>query len=169
MVRMGGGAMALAGLMLMAAGRAGAQPTLTLSADVVSPGASVAATITGTPGQRWALIGSAVNAGVAYAGVNLSVGPDFVILGTGVMPGTGQVVLTVTPPFVGTVFDRYYLQAASSPSAAFVPLDVSAGAVVRNRDLVPVQSGIVGPPGPIGPPGPAGPDGPTGPAGPPGP
>lgn len=163
-------ALALAGLMTMAAaGGATAQPTLTLSADTVAPGASVTVTIAGTPGQQWALLGSAVNAGVAYAGVNLSVGPDFAILGTGVMPGTGQVVVTVTPPFVGTVFDRYYLQAASSPSAAFVPLAVSAGAVVRNRDLVPVQSGIVGPPGPAGPAGPAGPTGAAGPPGPPGP
>lgn len=170
MVRKRWSALALAGLMTMAgAGRAVAQPTLALSADTVAPGASVTATIAGTPGQQWALLGSAVNAGVAYAGVNLSVGPDFVILGTGVMPGTGQVVVTVTPPFVGTVFDRYYLQAASSPSAAFVPLAVSAGAVVRNRDLVPVQSGLVGPPGPAGPAGPAGPTGAAGPPGPPGP
>ncbi len=170
MVRRGWSALALAGLMTMAgAVRAVAQPTLALSADTVAPGASVTATIAGTPGQQWALLGSAVNAGVAYAGVNLSVGPDFVILGTGVMPGTGQVVVTVTPPFVGTVFDRYYLQAASSPSAAFVPLAVSAGAVVRNRDLVPVQSGIVGPPGPAGPAGATGPTGAAGPPGPPGP
>jgi len=162
--------LALTGLMTIAAARqAHAQPTLTLSADVVAPGASVSATVVGTPGQHWALIGSAVNAGVAYAGVNLAVGPDFVILGTGVMPGTGQVVVAVTPPFVGTVFDRYYLQAASSPSAGFAPLAVSAGTVVRNRDLVSAQGGPAGPAGPVGPAGPAGPAGATGSAGPPGP
>ena len=65
------------------AGPAMAQPTLGASATTVTPGAAVTVTITGTPGQQYALLGSSVGAGMAYAGVNLGVGADFVILSVG--------------------------------------------------------------------------------------
>ncbi len=97
-------ALALAVVMLAAVGgTVQAQPTLMLSADVVSPGAALTATIAGPPGAFWALIGSSVNAGAAYAGVSLAVGADVVVLGTGVLPSSGQTALTIIPPFVGTI------------------------------------------------------------------
>lgn len=155
-------------VLLVAATRVQAQTTLTLSEDIVSPGAGVAVTVDGEPGHHWAVIGSSVNAGISHAGVGLGVGPDFVLLATGVLPPSGQVRATIVPPFVGTVLDRYYIQAATSPSPAFAPLAVSTGRVVRNRDLVSGLTGPAGPPGETGaqgPPGSTGPAGPTGPAG----
>ena len=151
---------------------AAAQPTLTTPATTVAPGAPVTVTITGTPGQQYALLGSSVGAGMAYAGVNLGVGADFAILSMGAIGGTGSVSVNVTPPFVGTTLDRYYLQAVTSVSAAFVPLSASGSLVLRNNDLL---AGAIGTPGPQGPAGPAGPagaagaPGPQGPAGPAGP
>ncbi len=143
-----------------------AQPTITVSSDIASPGQAVAVTITGPAGQQWALIGSSVGAGVSYAGVALRVGADFVVLATGAIPQSGAVITSVTPPFAGTQLDRYYIQGATSPSPSFSPLAVSAGVVIRNRDLV---SGLAGPEGPAGPQGPAGPAGSAGAAGPAGP
>ena len=151
------------------AAAASAQPTLTASSTTVTPGAPVTVTITGTPGQQYALLGSSVGAGMAYAGVNLGVGADFVILSMGAIGGTGSVSLHVTPPFVGTTLDRYYLQAATSSSPAFVPLAASASLVLRNNDLLAGAIGAPGPQGPAGPTGPGGPAGATGPAGPAGP
>ena len=101
-------------VVLMGTRGAAAQPTLTASATTVTPGAPVTVNITGTPGQQYALLGSSVGAGMAYAGVNLRVGLDFVILSIGAIDGTGSVSVNVTPPFVGTTLDRYYLQAVMS-------------------------------------------------------
>mgnify|MGYP000264056231 CR=1 FL=1 len=112
---------------------AAAQPTLTASATTVAPGAPVTLTIAGTPGQQYALLGSSVGAGMAYAGVNLGVGADFVILSVGAIGGTGSVSVNVTPPFVGTTLDRYYLQAVTSSSPAFVPLTASASVVTTSK------------------------------------
>jgi hypothetical protein len=149
--------------------------SLTVTTDVVAPGASVSATIAGTPGHVFALIGSSMGAGMAYGGVALAVGPDFAILAQGVLDGSGRATVTVTPPFRFTTLDRYYIQAASSPSGSFIPLDVSAGRVLRNADLVTGLTGPTGPAGPTGPTGavgatgaegPMGTPGPTGPAGP---
>ena len=142
-----------------------AQTTLALSPDVVSPGAGVPATVTGPPGQFFAVIGSSVGSGLSYGGVALGAGPDFAILAQGTLDGTGQVVITIVPPFRGTVLDRYYLQAATSPSPSFVPLSVSSGLVVRNAVLVTGLNGPPGPPGPAGATGPRGPEGLAGPAG----
>jgi trimeric autotransporter adhesin len=152
-----------------------AQTTLTVTPDdVVTPGNSIIATVTGPPGHLFAVLGSAVDAGTSYGGVALGVGSDALILAHGVLDASGQAAVTVTPPFRGSVLDRYYLQAATSPSASFVPLEVSIGQVVRNGDLL---SGLAGPPGPPGPSGPNGPPGlpgangvpgANGPAGPPG-
>jgi hypothetical protein len=140
---------------------------LTVDSDIVTPGNSVTATITGSPGHAFAIIGSSMGAGLAYAGVTLAVGADFAILAQGVLDGTGRTVVTITPPFRFTSLDRYYIQAATSPSPSFIPLEVSAGRVLRNADLV---AGLTGPAGPTGPAGAAGPAGPTGTgvAGPPG-
>lgn len=143
-----------------------AQPVLTVSSDIVAPGATASATITGVPGQHFALLGSSTKSGMSHAGVALAVGADFAILAVGVLDGTGQTVLGVTPPFLSTSLDRYYLQAVTSPSAAFATIQVSTSRVVRNADLV---GSLVGAPGPVGPQGPAGPTGPQGSVGPSGP
>ena len=153
---------AIIGATCLSAGAAAAQTTLTLSADVVAPGQSLTATIAGPPGQHFALIGSSVDSGMSYGGIGLGVGADFVILAQGALDGTGMATVAVRPPFRGTVLDRYYLQAATSPSPSFLPLAVSSPRVVRNGELV-VSGG-----GPAGPAGPAGPTGATGVQGPPG-
>jgi hypothetical protein len=70
----------------------------------------------GPPGQFFAIIGSSVGSGVSYGGVALGVGADFVILAQGTVDGTGSVSSPLTPPFRGTVLDRYHIQAATWPS-----------------------------------------------------
>ncbi len=154
------------------AGSAAAQPRLSLSATVASPGERVTVTVTGSPGEYYAVLGSTVNEGFSYAGVALGVGRDVVILARGVLDGSGQAQAAVQPPFAGTVLDRYYLQAVTSTTPDFVPLQASSSRAVRNGDVVlglPGTAGPAGPTGPSGPQGPAGAAGPTGPIGPAGP
>src|SRR5688572_33446616 len=102
-------------------------PTLAVSQNNVVPGASVNLTITGAPGDNYAVIGSTVDAGATYAGQPLAVGADYVIVAQGVLDGTGRAVTQFTPGFRGSVIDRAYLQVATSPALDFVPLAVSAG------------------------------------------
>jgi hypothetical protein len=148
------------------ASSAAAQPTqLMLSPEVATPSAAVTATITGPPGFQFALLGSTVGAGFTYGGVALAVGADVTVLAVGTLDGNGVAVRHFAPPFVGTTLDRFYVQAAVSPSASFLPLQASAGRIVKNADVV---AGVVGPQGPPGAMGPAGPTGATGPAGSPG-
>ncbi len=154
---------------------ASAQTQISLSTTVVRPGEAVTVTVNGDPGEYYAVIGSSVNGGFSYAGVALGVGPDVVILAQGMLGGSGAASIRVVPPFNGTVLDRYYLQAVTSPGPTFAPLEPSPGRAVRNGDLVTGLVGAEGPPGPSGPAGPAGApggmgaQGPTGPIGPPGP
>lgn len=143
-----------------------AQPTLSASTTAVTPGAAVTLTVTGIPGQQFAVLGSSVGAGLSYGGVNLAVGSDMVILALGSIGGTGSVAVTFTPPFAGSTLDRYYVQAATSGSPAFIPIVVSPSVVLRNNDVVGGAIGTPGPAGPAGPTGPAGPAGSTGPVGP---
>jgi hypothetical protein len=114
-------------------GLAHAQVTLTPNSYIVNAGGSTVVTVTGTPGQQFAVIGSTTNFGFSYSGVNLAVGADVQILATGVLDGAGNGTATVTPPF--TTRDRYYLQAATSPSAAFNPLTASNSVVLINNQL----------------------------------
>ena len=137
-------------------------PGLTLSHDVAAPGSAVTATVTGVPGQHYALLGSSMGAGYSHAGVPLALGKDVAVVASGVFDGTGTAFVSDVPPFVFTTLDRYYLQVVMSPSPSFAPLTASPGRIVRNGDLV---HGLSGPPGPAGPPGPPGPAGATGPAG----
>jgi hypothetical protein len=148
---------------------AAAQPQISLSATVASPGERVTVTVTGSPGEYYAVLGSTVNEGFTYAGVALGVGRDVVVLARGVLDGSGRTQSLLQPPFIGTVLDRYYLQAVTSLSADFVPLRASSARTVRNGDVVlglPTTTGPAGPPGPQGPAGATGPIGPIGPAGP---
>lgn len=141
---------------------AAAQPQISISPTVAAPGASVTVTVVGAPGAFYAVLGSTVNSGDSFAGDHLKVSKDAALLTTGSLDGNGQAVVDVIPPFVGSVLDRYYLQAATSFLPKFDALESSAAAVVRNGDLV---TGLQGPQGPIGPAGPAGPVGPAGPQG----
>ena len=144
---------------------AAAQPQIALSATVTSPGERVTVTVTGSPGEYYAVLGSTVNEGFSYAGVALGLGRDVVILAQGVLSVSGQAQTLVQPPFGGTVLDRYYLQAVTSTAPDFVPLRASSSRAVRNGDVVLGLPGTIGPPGPAGPQGAAGPSGPQGPAG----
>jgi hypothetical protein len=156
----------------LVASSAAAQPQVTLSSTVVSPGESVAVTITGTPGAFYALLGSNVDDGRSFVRDGLKVRHEAAIVATGALDGAGEATFDVTPPFLGSVLDRYYFQAATSFSVRFNTLESSPTVVVRNGDLV---KGLEGPPGPQGPAGPAGlpglpgPVGAAGPAGPAGP
>ncbi len=153
-------------------------PDVSASTTIVAPGDAVNVTIAGAPGEQFALLGSSTGAGITYGGVALAVGRDVAILTMGTLDGDGKALVQVVPPFAGTVLDRYYLQAVTSGSPSFVPLQGSPGIVVRNADLVRNVTGAQGPAGPQGPPGPAGaaglqgtsgPAGPQGAAGPTGP
>ena len=143
--------------------------TMTVAQDVVAPGAPVTVTVVGPPLQSFAVLGSSVGAGLSYAGQNLALGTDFAVLASGTLDGTGRGVVTVTPPFLFTALDRYYLQAAASPSPAFLPFELSSGRVLRNADLVGSLIGPAGSAGATGAAGAMGATGATGPAGPPGP
>ena len=146
----------------VAATPAAAQVTLAVPAAPVTPGAVVTVTIQGPPGQHYALLGSSVGAGLVFSGVPLAVGTEFSVVASGVLDGSGQAVVTGTPPFVFTTLDRYYLQAVVSASPTFAPLQASAGGIVRNADVLGPPSALQGPPGPVGPTGPEGPAGPAG-------
>ena len=128
-------------------------PTVQLSRVVVPAGSTTVVTVTGTPGENFAVLGSSRGAGLAYAGVNFAVGTDFVLLSLGTLDGSGRAVVAVTPPFLGTELDRYYIQVATSPNAVqFVPLQVAPGQVLLNGDLAPLASLLgAGPQGPVGP------------------
>lgn len=82
-------------------------PQISASATVVDPGAAVIVTITGAPGRSFALLGSTTGAGLSHAGVALAIGPDVVVFTLGTLDASGQATITITPPFVGTVLDRY--------------------------------------------------------------
>lgn len=136
---------------------------ISLSSSVASSGAAVLVSFNGPPGQPFALVGSSTNAGFQFAGVAFDVGLDVTLLAVGTLDTGGAAQVSVVAPFRGTTLDRYYLQAAFSPTPSFSTVTVSNGAVIRNGDLV---GGLTGPAGPAGPTGPAGAAGATGPAGP---
>lgn len=163
-------AVACASLVLLVAGVAGAQtPTLTMAPEVVVPGASATATITGPPGHYFAIGGSVAGAGATLGGVGLALGADVTVITIGILDGAGRAVVAVTPPFVGSVIDRAYYQAATSATPSFSTFQLSTGRILRNADLVGgLGTGPAGPAGPAGPPGPpgaTGADGATGPQG----
>ncbi len=145
-------------------------PTLAASSDVVVPGTSVTLTVTGTPGAHYAIVGSIVGAGGSYAGLPLAVGADYVTVAQGMLDGLGVASVPFVPPFLGSIIDRVYLQAATTPSLASpTPPALSVGRVLRNHDLVAGLAGAQGPAGPAGMAGEMGPMGAAGPAGPAGP
>ena len=156
-------------LMLMSssllAATATAQPQVVVSTAVAAPGEQVSAAITGDPGAYYALLGSPVNNGGNFTAERLRLGREVVMVSTGIIGGDGQAAVSIQPPFVGTVLDRYYIQVVTSQSSQFTTLEASETVVIRNRDLVEGLEGPPGPQGPAGPPGLQGPAGPQGPAG----
>jgi Phage Tail Collar Domain len=171
-----GAAATVAVLCVLTAGAAWARQAtdLVVSQTVVTPGAPVTANISGPPGHFFVLLGSNVGAGLTFGGLSFAIGIDYAVVASGQLDAAGLAVVSGTPPFLFTTLDRYYLQAATSPSPTFLPVNLSPGRILRNADLI---GGLTGAPGPAGPPGPAGaqgppgsqgPQGPQGPAGPPG-
>ena len=138
----------IVGVVISAPSSAWAQTVeIAVSQTVVPAGAPVTVTLTGPPGQFFAVAGSAMGSGLTYGGVALPLGRDAVVLASGVIDGTGRVVVSVTPPFRGTVLDRYYLIGAASTNASFLPPTASPGLVVKNGDLL---GGVLGPSWPGG-------------------
>ncbi len=78
---------------------------MTVSQTVVPAGSPVEVTLTGPPGQFFAVGGSTTGSGLTYGGVQLQLGVDAVVLAQGVIDGTGRVVVAVTPPFRGSVIE----------------------------------------------------------------
>ncbi|HVG83491.1 MAG TPA: phage tail protein [Vicinamibacterales bacterium] len=166
-----GGAATVAVLCVLTAGAAWARQAtdLVVSQTVVTPGAPVTANISGPPGHFFVLLGSNVGAGLTFGGQSFAIGIDYAVVASGQLDGAGLAIVSGTPPFLFTTLDRYYLQAATSPSPTFLPVNLSPGRIVRNADLIGGLTGAQGPPGPPGPPGATGATGPPGSQGPQGP
>jgi hypothetical protein len=73
---------------------------------------------------------------MSYGGVDLAVGTDVIVMAIGVLNGAGSASVTLAPPFQGTTPDRYFVQAVTSPSPAFLPLAASNSVVLRNAVVV---------------------------------
>ena len=110
-----------------------AQPTITAATPLMpNPGVPVSITVTGTAGQSFAVIGSTTWSGFSYAGVNLAVGTDVIIHGTGVLNGSGQGTVTFTPPFPAR--DRYYVQGVTSANGFATITPTSRLTLVNNQE-----------------------------------
>ena len=114
---------------------ASAQPRSTVSTTIASPGDRVTVTVSGAPRAFFAVLGSSVGSGLSHAGVRLGVGADVVVMAQGVLDANGEASVAIEPPFTGSVLDRYYLQAVTSPAPTFVPLQAAPAHVIRNGDL----------------------------------
>lgn len=118
---------------LLTASAAIAQPTITGATPLMpNPGVPVSITVSGTAGQSFAVIGSTTWSGFSYAGVNLAVGTDVIIHGTGVLNGSGQGTVSFTPPFPAR--DRYYVQAVTSPDGFATITPSSRLTIVNNQE-----------------------------------
>lgn len=118
--------------MLLTAATASAQATMTASPLNPNPGVAVTATVAGTAGDSFAVIGSATPSGFSYAGVNLSVGTDVAILGVGVLNASGQGTVSFTPPF--SVRDRFYIQVVTSSTGFATIVAGNAVTLVNNLE-----------------------------------
>ena len=112
------------------AGRAWAQPTLTVAPLDVQPGDHVTVTVTGTPGQVWAVGGSYFGTGFVLAGVPLGLGPDAVVLGSGILDGSGAASFSFTPPPAGLT-TLFYVQAVTAADASFTNPQASGSVTLR--------------------------------------
>ena len=108
------------------------QAQTTVPTYIVAPGGTVNVTVTGSPGQNFAVIASTTNSGFSYGGVPLAVGADVEILALGVLGGTGQAIVPVTPPFPER--DRYYVQGVLSASPDFLPPSPLNSVTLVNAD-----------------------------------
>jgi hypothetical protein len=112
---------------------ASAQPVISAPSTTVVPGGQVLVSVKGSPGHNFAVIGSATNQGFAFGGVSLGVGNDVALLGLGVLDAAGDGAVPVTPPL--STRDRYFVQAVTSPSPGFVPLQASNTLVLVSSDV----------------------------------
>jgi len=62
---------------------------------------------------------TAVVAGATHAGISLAVGTNFALLASGVLDGSGRVIVNVVPAFLLTTLDRYSIQGATSTTPDF--------------------------------------------------
>ena len=131
--------LAMAGLLVCATA---AQAQTSVPSYIVPPFGTVNVTVTGAPGQHYAVIGSTMGSGFSYEGVPLLVGRDVVILATGVLNATGQAVVSVTPPFPER--DRYYVQGVLGTNPNFVPPLPQNGVTLVNADAARVFMPIGG-------------------------
>src|SRR3954468_18617929 len=125
-------AITLVALLTLSSPALGQTPDLVVPQSVVTPGAQVTATVVGTPGDYYALLGSAVGAGLTFGGVPLSVGTDYAVVASGQFDGSGRAMVTGVPPFLFTTLDRYYLQVVTSATANFASIVASPGRILRN-------------------------------------
>jgi hypothetical protein len=147
---------------------------LDVSSDVVEPGQPARVAISGTPGRAFLLLRSLNGSGFVVGPLSLDLGPDAVIVASGVIPPSGIVMGDLPLPFSAGGPARIYLQAATAPTSNFGAnlslVTLSPGKIVTNAAFE--AQGPQGPPGPAGPPGApgaVGPQGVPGAAGPPGP
>lgn len=121
-------------MVLVTATMAAAQPVLSVNTSEVPSGSTVTATVTGTPGLLWALVGSTRDNGLAHGGVALAVGLDVQILGSGFFGPGGTATVSLTPP-LGNGVAAYFLQAVSASNGSFLPPSPSNGIALRPRGL----------------------------------
>ena len=99
-----------------------ARPLVLVSPEVVTPGQSVHVTITGQPGQHWAIVGCVHDGVLVHDNQDLNIGcvdPNTFVQGQ--LDGTGQASRNILPPFRGTINDRFYLRGALSYSSLRCP------------------------------------------------
>jgi hypothetical protein len=106
-----------------------AAQTLAASTHVVAVGGTTNLILGGTAGQQFAIIASATNTGLAYAGVSLAVGTDVQVVTIGALDGSGAAVVPVSPPFPSR--DRFYYQAVFTTDG-FGSITPSNGIVLIN-------------------------------------
>ncbi len=119
-------------LFVVSAVAAQAQPTLSSSPLILNPGVAATLTVTGTAGQSFAVIGSTTWSGFSYAGVDLNVGTDVAILGTGVLDGSGVGTVTFTPPFPAR--DKFYVQAVTSTNGFATITPSNRATLINNQE-----------------------------------
>ena len=132
--------LAMAGLLVCATA---GQAQTTVPSYIVNPGATVNVTVTGAPGQNYAVIGSTTSFGFSYDGVPLQVGPDVVILAPRRArpdgPGGGA-----RERRRSRRLDRYYVQGVLGTNPNFLPPLPQNGVTLVNADAARVFMPIGG-------------------------
>ncbi len=89
--------------LVLSVGLVGVRPVhaqhMSVDRELVAPGTAVTVTLSGVPGQHYAVVAVPVGAGLLAFGVPLKLGTDYVILGFGVLNASGDTAVTIAPPF----------------------------------------------------------------------